>query len=98
MSKGKLEHELRGALRKKQMSVRTEETYVQWYRRYVIFHKEVSGTMRHPSELGVVEVSMFLTHLAQNLALGASSQNQALNALVFLYHGGRRLRCLGPSG
>lgn len=81
MSKGKLEHELRGALRRRQMSPRTEETYVQWYRRYVLWHGK-----RHPGEMGAVEVSQFLTHLAQNLALGASSQNQALNALVFDSH------------
>lgn len=83
MAKGQLEHELLGVIRLRQMSQRTEETYVQWYRRYVRFQKEVSGKMRHPKELGAAEVTMFLTHLAQNLGLGASSQNQALNAIVF---------------
>ena len=85
MEKGRLEHDLRGAIRRRQMSPRTEETYVQWYRRFVRFQKEVSGAMQHPKELGTAEVTMFLTHLAQNLGLGASSQNQALNAIVFLY-------------
>ena len=76
----KLEDQLRGALRLKQYSRRTEETYAGWYRRYVIWHG-----MRHPQEMGVPEVEAFLTHLAVNRGVGAGSQNQALNALIFLY-------------
>ena len=76
----KLEDQLRGAIRLKQYSYRTEETYVGWYKRFVLWHEK-----RHPAEMGVPEVEAFLTHLAVNLNLGAVSQNQALNALMFLY-------------
>jgi integron integrase len=76
----KLEDQLRGAIRLKQYSLRTEESYVGWYRRYVLWHGK-----RHPAEMGAAQVEAFLTHLAVNLSLAASSQNQALNALVFLY-------------
>jgi integrase len=80
-----LETRLRGAIRLRHYSRQTEEAYTQWYKRYVLFHKEVSGAMRHPAEMGAAEVEAFLTHLAVNRELSASSQNQALNALVFLY-------------
>jgi site-specific recombinase XerD len=81
----KLEDKLRGVLRLKQYSPRTEETYIQWYKRYVLFQAQASGRMRHPAEMGTEEVAAFLTNLAVNKNLTASSQNQALNALVFLY-------------
>jgi len=81
----KLEERLRGVIRLKQYSPKTEETYIQWYRRYVRFHAQVAGKMRHPQEMGTAEVTAFLTNLAVNKSLSASSQNQALNALVFLY-------------
>lgn len=81
----KLEDKLRGVLRLKQYSPRTEETYIQWYKRYVLFQAQAAGRMRHPAEMGTEEVAAFLTNLAVNKNLTASSQNQALNALVFLY-------------
>lgn len=81
----KLEERLRGVIRLKQYSPKTEETYIQWYRRYVRFHAQVAGKMRHPQEMGTAEVTAFLTNLAVNQSLSASSQNQALNALVVLY-------------
>jgi hypothetical protein len=74
----KLEDQLRGAIRLKQL--KTEEAYVGWYRRFVRWHGK-----KHPAEMGAPEVEAFLTHFAVNLSLGAVSQNQALNALVFLY-------------
>lgn len=80
-----VEVRLRGAIRLKHYSIQTEATYVQWYKRYVLFQKQVCGQMRHPAEMGAAEVEAFLTHLALNLDLSASSQNQAMNALVFLY-------------
>lgn len=83
--KAKLEDKLRGVLRLKQYSPRTEETYIQWHKRYVLFQAQASGMMRHPAEMGTEEVAAFLTNLAVNKNLTASSQNQALNALVFLY-------------
>ena len=59
---------------------RTEEAYVGWIRRFVIFHRK-----RHPRELGDAEVRQFLTDLAEKQNVSASTQNQALNALIFLY-------------
>jgi integrase len=62
------------------MSPRTEETYVQWYRRYVLHFKK-----RHPREMGAEQITDFLAYLATERQLGRSSQNQAFNALVFFY-------------
>ena len=76
----KLEDQLRSAIRLKHFSLRTEESYVGWYRRFVIWHGK-----KHPAEMGEAEVEAFLTHLAVERKLAAVSQNQALNALVFLY-------------
>jgi len=59
---------------------RTVATYEQWLRRYMRFHD-----LRHPRELGSAEVNAFLTHLAVKLRVSASTQNQALSALLFLY-------------
>jgi site-specific recombinase XerD len=72
--------QLRAAIRRKHSSPRTEEAYVGWVRRFIRFH----GT-RHPRELGATEVGAFLTHLAVEDAVAASTQNQALSALLFLY-------------
>ncbi len=58
---------------------------MQWYKQYVRFQAKVCGKMRHPAEMGTEEVTAFLTNLAVNRKLAAASQNQALNALVFLY-------------
>ena len=76
----KLEDQLRSAIRLKHFSIRTEESYVGWYRRFVRWHGK-----KHPAEMGEPEVEAFLTHLAVERKLAAVSQNQALNALVFLY-------------
>lgn len=72
--------QLRAAIRRKHSSPRTEEAYVGWVRRFIHFH----GT-RHPRELGATEVDTFLTHLAVEDTVAASTQNQALSALLFLY-------------
>jgi len=71
---------LREALRVRHRSRRTEEAYAEWVRRFVRFHGK-----RHPSELGPDAVTAFLNHLAVEGEVAASTQNQALNALVFLY-------------
>lgn len=71
-------------LRLKQYSKRTEEGDVQWYKRYVLFHAQMTGRMKHPQEMGTAEVTAFLTNRAVNKNLAAASQNQVLNALVFL--------------
>jgi integrase len=76
----KLLDQVRSAIRVRHNSTRTEEAYVRWTRRFVRFH----GT-QHPSALGTPEIEAFLTHLATEEHVAASTQNQALNALVFLY-------------
>ena len=76
----KLEDQIRELLRFKHYSIRTEDTYIGWYRQFVKFHK-----LRHPLGMGKEEVEAFLTHLAVNRKVAAPTQNQALNALVFLY-------------
>ncbi len=78
--KSPLLEKVRGAIRVKHYSYRTEQTYVAWIKRFIYFHQ-----LRHPSEMGEVEVGQFLTDLAVAGNVAASTQNQALNALVFLY-------------
>jgi integron integrase len=81
----RLEDQIRGAIRMKQYSRKTEEAYVGWYKQFVTHQAKVWGRMRHPAEFGTEDVTGFLTHLAQNRNLSASTQNQAFNALLFLY-------------
>lgn len=76
----KLLDQVREALRLKHYSYRTEETYIQWIRRYILFHQK-----RHPQEMGVPEIERFLTHLAVEGNVTASTQNQALSSILFLY-------------
>jgi Phage integrase, N-terminal SAM-like domain len=83
--KSKLLDQLREVLRVKQYALRTEETYVQWVRRFLKFHRDGAGVWRHPREMGAVEVVAFLSHLANKENVSAATQNQALNALSFLY-------------
>ena len=71
---------LRDGLRLKHYSIRTETQYVQWVRRFILFHGK-----RHPQEMGAKEVEAFLTHLAVEGRVAAATQNQALSALLFLY-------------
>ena len=68
------------AIRVKHYSYQTEKSYVQWVRRFILFHNK-----RHPSEMGGDEVNAFLTHLAVAENVAASTQNQALSAILFLY-------------
>ena len=70
----------REKMRTRHLALRSEQTYLQWIRRYVVFHKR-----RHPRELGATEVEQFLTHLAVDRKVSAATQNQALQALLFLY-------------
>ena len=78
--KPKLLERVREALRVKHYSIRTEESYTDWIRRFILFHGK-----RHPKAMGEAEISAFLTHLAVNRNVAASTQNQALSALLFLY-------------
>jgi len=79
-SKTKLLDQMRLVLRLKHMSIRTEDTYVHWVRRFILFHHK-----RHPQDMGATEIRAFLSHLAVHAQVAASTQNVALNALVFLY-------------
>lgn len=72
--------QLRASLRARHYSERTEQAYCLWVRRYVHFH-----SLRHPAEMGDAEINEFLTHLAVNLKVAASTQTQALSAILFLY-------------
>jgi integron integrase len=67
------------------MSIRTEEAYVQWIDQFLRFHRDQLGQWRHPKEMGSQEVNQFLTYLAVERRVAASTQNQALSALLFLF-------------
>ena len=77
----KLLDQLRHTLRLKHYSLRTEQAYANWVKRFILFHQK-----RHPNTMGAPEIEQFLTHLAVNDHIAASTQNQALSALLFLYH------------
>ena len=79
-SSPKLLDRVRWLLRAKHYSIRTEQAYVDWTRRFILFHNK-----RHPGEMGEDEISAFLNDLAINRKVSASTQNQALSALLFLY-------------
>ncbi|MBK7772089.1 MAG: phage integrase N-terminal SAM-like domain-containing protein [bacterium] len=72
--------QMRAAIKSRHYARRTEVAYTEWVRRFVVFHR-----MRHPSEMGEPEVTAFLSHLATARKVSASTQNQALAALLFLY-------------
>ena len=76
----KLWDQVRDVIRRKHFSIRTEQAYVDWIRRFILFHDK-----RHPAEMGEQELTEFLTHLARDVHVAASTQNQALSALLFLY-------------
>ena len=91
----KLADQCREVMRFKHLAFRTEKTYLEWIERFVRFHRREAGAdskesgptggWRHPRDMGANEVGQFLSHLASERAVAASTQNQALNALVFLY-------------
>ena len=72
--------QVRAAIRVRHYSRRTEDTDVHWIRRFILFHAK-----RHPRDMGEREITVFLTHLAVDKHVAASTQNQALSALLFLY-------------
>jgi integron integrase len=79
-NKPKLLDQVRDIIRRKHYSIRTEQAYMDWIKRFIIYHGK-----RHPREMAEEEVAEFLTHLARDLNVAASTQNQALSALLFLY-------------
>jgi integron integrase len=72
--------QVRNQIRILHYSIRTEEAYINWIKQFIIFHNK-----RHPDELGAAEISRFLSYLASERNVAASTQNQALSALLFLY-------------
>ncbi len=80
MTKPRLIDQTRNVLRLFHYSIRTEETYIQWIKRFIYFHNK-----RHPKDMGEKEVRSFLTYLAVSKHVSASTQNQALSAILFLY-------------
>jgi integron integrase len=91
--KPKLLQLVKQAIRVRQYSPRTEKVYVNWIRRYVLFHDT-----RHPSDLDEDAVAAFLTHLANDLNASAATQNQASSALLFLYRNVLQLSMNPPQG
>ena len=80
MQRPKLLDQVRDAIRTRHYSYRTEEAYVGWIKRFILFHQK-----RHPAQMGKPELEQFLTALAVQRHVAASTQNQALAALLFLY-------------
>ncbi len=78
--KKRLLDQVRHEMRVRHYSLRTEEAYVQWIRRYILFHKK-----RHPREMAEAEINEFLSYLAVERHVAASTQNQALSAILYLY-------------
>jgi len=79
-NKPKLLDQVRDVMRRRHYSIRTEQVYVDWIKRFIIYHDK-----RHPKEMAEEEVAAFLTHLARDRNVAPSTQNQALSALLFLY-------------
>ncbi len=77
----KLLDKVRQCIRLKGYSIRTEKSYVSWIKRFVLFHGK-----RHPREMGKPEIEAFLTHLVMKRNVASSTQNQAFNAILFLYN------------
>ena len=71
---------MRDVIHRFHYSIRTEQTYIDWIRRFILFHGK-----RRPAEIGAVEVEAFLAYFAARGQVASSTQKQALNAIVFLY-------------
>jgi len=80
LAQPKLIDQLRGKIRLKHYSIRTEDSYTDWVKRFILFHDK-----RHPKDMGKTEIEAFLTHLAVSGKVAASTQNQAKSAILFLY-------------
>jgi integron integrase len=80
MAQPKLLDVMRNKIRLKHYSLKTEKSYIAWVKRYILFHNK-----RHPKDMGKVEIEKFLTDLAINRNVSPTTQNQAFNAILFLY-------------
>ena len=76
-NKPKLLDQVRDVIRRKHFSIRTEQAYIDWIRRFILFHNK-----RHPAEMAEQELTEFLTHLARDVHVSASTQNQHVKALL----------------
>lgn len=76
----KLLDQVRAIMRLRGMSYRTEQAYVDWIKRFIIFHDK-----RHPKEMGAMEIREYLSHLVTKRNVAPSTQNQALHSILFLY-------------
>jgi integron integrase len=81
MADTKLLEQVRNTIRTKHLSLRTEEAYLAWIKRFILFYQK-----KHPRDLHEQHIEQFLTYLAVDVEVSASTQNQALNAILFLYH------------
>ncbi|MCD6553190.1 MAG: integron integrase [Anaerolineae bacterium] len=90
-SEKRLLDQVRDAIRLKHYSIRTEQAYVNWIKRYIFFHN-----LEHPRDMGIPEIEAFLTHLAVDKNVAASTQNQAFAALLFLYREVLKIDLEGP--
>jgi site-specific recombinase XerD len=79
-NKPRLFDEVRAVARMRHLSLRTERAYLSWIKRYIFFHQK-----RHPREMGEAEIRQFISHLAVEGEISASTQTVALSALLFLY-------------
>jgi hypothetical protein len=75
----------RQLIRAKHLSIRTEAAYLNWMERFLRYHRDQAGRWVHPTEMGNSEINAFLTHLAVDGQVAASTQNQAFSALLFLF-------------
>ena len=89
----KLLERVRATLRSRHYSPATEKAYVGWIRRFLVFHR-----FRHPEDMRAAEITVFLSYLATERQIGASTQNQALAALLFLYRAVLELEIPGLDG
>ncbi len=80
MARSPFAEHVRHAIRTRHLSLRTERAYVQWIRRFILYHDA-----RHPKQMGAPEIQAFLTYLAVERNVAASTQNQARSALLFLF-------------
>lgn len=83
--KSPLLEQARQLMRAKHLSIRTESAYINWMERFLRFHRQKAGHWVHPSEMGNDDINAFLTHLAVEGNVAASTQNQAFSALLFLF-------------
>ena len=79
-SRPRLLEDVHSVARMRHLSLRTEQAYIQWIRRFILFHQK-----KHPREMGENEIRKFISHLAVDEAVAASTQTVALSALLFLY-------------